>query len=383
MSECGLDVENDSMINWHEAIKAKFDEKDIPCVLFADELMAAYPSAKIVLTNRDVDAWIPSVERCFYAILSWKRWYLLQLLDKVQNPSQRSLLSHILNTDAILFHRRCLSCFNVIVAVEIRNQHEETIVKEFVGVVASENTAAGTKELAVHFWFVRLIDPLELFGGVKDGSHAEIFPFCCVWLALHHKVAPMEFNREVDDALPLDDILTPNRQLRQLLADIDTSQVKLWLFTNGYITHALRVVRLLGIDDLFEGITYCDYSKIPIRSKPHPEMFEKAEMEAGASPTAGCFFVDDSYLNCHDAQQRGWTAAHLVEDAETGPDVKAAQYQIKDLEELRGIFPQFFKTSNTGSAITHPGLALNPKVYQETESHIPPEYRLPSIAGVS
>ena len=113
-------------------------------------------------------------------------------------------------------------------------------------------------------------------------------------LALHHKVAPLEFNREVDDALPLDDIIAPNRQLRRLLADIDKSRVKLWLFTNAYITHAQRVVRLLGIEDMFEGITYCDYSKIPIRSKPHTEMFEKAEMEAGASSTVGCFFVGKS-----------------------------------------------------------------------------------------
>lgn len=80
-------------------------------------------------------------------------------------------------------------------------------------------------------------------------------------LVLHHTVAPLEFNKEVDDALPLDIIIKPSHQLRQLLADIDKSKVKLWLFTNAYITHAQRVVRLLGIEDMFEGITYCDYNK--------------------------------------------------------------------------------------------------------------------------
>ena len=112
-------------------------------------------------------------------------------------------------------------------------------------------------------------------------------------LALHHKTAPLDFNREVDDALPLDSVITPNPQLRQLLEDVDQTKVKLWLFTNAYITHGQRVVRLLGIEDLFEGITYCDYNKVPIRSKPHIEMFEKAEMEAGASSLNGCFFVGE------------------------------------------------------------------------------------------
>lgn len=110
-------------------------------------------------------------------------------------------------------------------------------------------------------------------------------------LALHNKIHPLEFNREVDDALPLDDLITPNPRLTKLLADIDRSKVKMWLFTNAYITHAQRVIRLLEIEDMFEGITYCDYSKTPIRSKPHREMFEKAEIEAGASSVDGCFFV--------------------------------------------------------------------------------------------
>lgn len=43
--------------------------------------------------------------------------------------------------------------------------------------------------------------------------------------------------------------------------------------------------------------------------------------------------------------------SHLIEHTEAAPDVKAAKYQIRDLEELRGIFPQFFKSHSTGSAL--------------------------------
>jgi pyrimidine and pyridine-specific 5'-nucleotidase len=110
-------------------------------------------------------------------------------------------------------------------------------------------------------------------------------------LTRFHKIDALEFNREVDDALPLDSILKPDPHLRKLLEDLDPSKVKLWLLTNAFITHAERVVRLLGVDDLFEGMTFCDYGASKLICKPHPEMFEKAEQEAKASSTDQCFFV--------------------------------------------------------------------------------------------
>ena len=54
---------------------------DIPCVLFADELLEAYPDAKVILTSRDVDSWLQSMKAVFYPILSWWGWLPLRLLD--------------------------------------------------------------------------------------------------------------------------------------------------------------------------------------------------------------------------------------------------------------------------------------------------------------
>ena len=110
-------------------------------------------------------------------------------------------------------------------------------------------------------------------------------------LVKHHKVDPIEYNQKVDDALPLDDIITPNPQLRKLLEDIDKTKVKLWLFTNAHITHGMRVVKLLGVEDMFEGITYCDYRGLPFVCKPHTEMYDKAENEAAAPSSQDCYFV--------------------------------------------------------------------------------------------
>ncbi|KAI8169865.1 P-type cation-transporting [Colletotrichum sp. SAR 10_70] len=52
-------------------------------------------------------------------------------------------------------------------------------------------------------------------------------------LVRHHKIDPIEYNAQVDDALPLEDILKPDVQLRKLLEDVDTSKVRLWLLTNA------------------------------------------------------------------------------------------------------------------------------------------------------
>lgn len=165
-------------------------------------------------------------------------------------------------------------------------------------------------------------------------------------LVRHHQIDPLEYNSKVDDALPLEGIIKPNPQLRKLLKDIDTSKVKLWLLTNAYVTHAKKVVKLLQIEDLFEGLTFCDYGSLPIICKPNKDMFAKAMKEAGVERFEDCYFVDDSYINCAASQKLGWTTAHLVEEGVSIPKTPASQYQIRHLEELRTVYPRFFKPSN-------------------------------------
>lgn len=165
-------------------------------------------------------------------------------------------------------------------------------------------------------------------------------------LARYHQIDPLDFNHKVDDALPLDELLSPDPELRSLLESFDKTKVKMWLFTNAHITHGKRVVRLLEIEDLFEGITYCDYGERPLVPKPLPAMFEKAERQAGATTTdySKIYFVDDSWLNCKRAYERGWVnTVHLVEPQVEEPEEKACKYQIAHLKELFQLFPELRK----------------------------------------
>ncbi|KIA75477.1 pyrimidine 5'-nucleotidase [Aspergillus ustus] len=165
-------------------------------------------------------------------------------------------------------------------------------------------------------------------------------------LTRHHKIDPMAFNREVDDALPLDSIVSPDQGLKTLLSHLDTTKVKPWLLTNAYSSHAQRVLRLLDLEGFFEGITYCDYGSLPLVCKPDQEMYARAEREAGVAPGKPCYFVDDSHLNCKHAHARGWVTAHLVEsDLELEPPLPpACGYVISSLGELVGHFPHLFKS---------------------------------------
>ncbi|KAJ5595998.1 hypothetical protein N7450_002456 [Penicillium hetheringtonii] len=145
-------------------------------------------------------------------------------------------------------------------------------------------------------------------------------------LTRHHQIDPLEFNYE----------------LRKLLESLDTSKVKPWLLTNAYVNHGKRVIKLLGVEDLFEGITFCDYGQLPLVCKPSQEMYAKAEKEAGAPSTESCYFVDDSHLNCTHAQARGWKTVHLVEPGLPIPRIPASRYLISSLEEL---WTHFLKSS--------------------------------------
>ena len=73
---------------WAQAFRAKFEGKgkpfrraefdmllghcqavvDNPCICFAEELIAAYPEAKVILTNRDVNDWYKYI---FPSLTQW------------------------------------------------------------------------------------------------------------------------------------------------------------------------------------------------------------------------------------------------------------------------------------------------------------------------
>lgn len=69
--------------------RAEFDKllgdfdaaEDVPAICFAEELIAAYPEAKVILNTRDVDAWLRSMDGTAGRVLRWRGWPTLARWD--------------------------------------------------------------------------------------------------------------------------------------------------------------------------------------------------------------------------------------------------------------------------------------------------------------
>ena len=51
--------------------------------MFVDELLAAYPNAKVILTQRDVESWLISMDKGVFKFMSWKSFDYIAPFDPV------------------------------------------------------------------------------------------------------------------------------------------------------------------------------------------------------------------------------------------------------------------------------------------------------------
>lgn len=90
------------LVCWDEGVRAKVSGKgrqwgveefdkltgkcdallDVPGILFAEELIAAYPDAKVILTERPVEGWLNSMRHSVGEVFSWRRWKYVAWADR-------------------------------------------------------------------------------------------------------------------------------------------------------------------------------------------------------------------------------------------------------------------------------------------------------------
>ena len=170
-------------------------------------------------------------------------------------------------------------------------------------------------------------------------------------LVRNHKVNALEYNQKVDDSLDLKLVLHYKPELRDMLLRIKNSGDfdMLWLVTNAYKNHALRVISFLGLGDLFDGLTFCDYSLSPIVCKPMKEFYFNCLRTIGIagddkSQVSRLYFVDDSEINVKAAHDLGFGRVfHYVE-------VEAEYELLKQKDD----FEQYYgRGDNTESSKIH------------------------------
>ncbi|KAJ3116534.1 hypothetical protein HDU96_009422 [Phlyctochytrium bullatum] len=164
----------------------------------------------------------------------------------------------------------------------------------------------------------------------------------------NEEIDPVEYDRVVDGGLPLEKILKPDPELRRMLQEF--TGARKWACTNAGLAHATRVLRILGVEDQFEGITYCDYSEPDFSCKPEKAFYVKAMREAGVERMEDCFFVDDSATNVDAAKKLGWTTVHV---ADTLPSTHG-HYQITDIHDLPKVLPEFWPNRDPSWTASEP-----------------------------
>jgi len=127
-------------------------------------------------------------------------------------------------------------------------------------------------------------------------------------LQINYGVNPNEYLEFVHN-IPLDDYLAPDPMLREILLNIPTRR---WVFTNADKAHADRVLKILGIQDCFEGLI--DVWVMHPFVKPMKESYEFAMSLTGVKNPNKCVLIDDSPRNTISAKELGMFTVLVGDD---------------------------------------------------------------------
>lgn len=148
-------------------------------------------------------------------------------------------------------------------------------------------------------------------------------------LQANHPINTEDYLAFVHD-VPLDNFIQPNPALRNAIESI---QVRKFIFTNADSNHARRVMKVVGLEGLFEDII--DVHVINPYCKPMPESFQMALKRAGNPDPGTCVLIDDQSRITKAARKAGMFTV-LVGKEIPGEDADAALLQLTELPQLVG-----------------------------------------------
>ena len=128
--------------------------------------------------------------------------------------------------------------------------------------------------------------------------------------------------------VPLEAHLHPDPELRGV---IETLPARKFIFTNADSLHANRVLDVLGLQGLFDGIL--DVHTLAPYCKPMPESFELALKAAGSPDRRTCALLDDQARITRAARNLGLYTILVGKDS-AGEDADAALIKWTDLPRL-------------------------------------------------
>ena len=146
----------------------------------------------------------------------------------------------------------------------------------------------------------------------------------------------LQATRAIDEAdflayvhdVPVQDLLHPDDALREMLLSYPQKKI---ILTNADTQHALRVLRAVGLDNIFEQIV--DIRAIAPFCKPQSGAFSTALRLVGETEVHHCVLIDDSPKNLLAATSLGFNPI-LVQESPVAQNPYPTITRLKDLPEI-------------------------------------------------
>ncbi|HFC08645.1 MAG TPA: pyrimidine 5'-nucleotidase [Chloroflexi bacterium] len=148
-----------------------------------------------------------------------------------------------------------------------------------------------------------------------------------------HHADPYDYFAFTHD-LPLEAYLAPDPRLRRTLEALPGPK---WVFTNADAAHARRVLEILGVAEVFEGII--DIFATDLHPKPWESAYRQALTLAGNPPPGDAVLVDDRLCNLTAARPLGFRTVWVAREA-AAAEARQVDAVIPEIYALPRAFPR-------------------------------------------
>ncbi|KAG7355924.1 NUDIX family hydrolase [Nitzschia inconspicua] len=155
------------------------------------------------------------------------------------------------------------------------------------------------------------------------------------------------FLRDVHD-IPIHDLIKPDKKLREILLRMNPTIPK-FIFTASVSHHAIRCLKALGIEDLFED-TVIDVKECDLETKHSRHSFQVAMDIAQVDDPEACVFLDDSVTNIRAAREIGWRSVLVGKvGRDCGKPIfsENAELEVERIYDIVEALPELFVSSET------------------------------------
>jgi putative hydrolase of the HAD superfamily len=158
-------------------------------------------------------------------------------------------------------------------------------------------------------------------------------------LMIHHNIPPKEFLDYVHD-IDLS-FLEKDKTLRN---ELESSNLRKFVFTNGSKEHVKNITTSLGIDDQFENVF--DIVDAKYNPKPAAKAFDLMLEKFKIDPKE-TLYIEDIAKNLSIGKERGTTTAWLINDEYWGKKESDKEYIDYKIENLSLFLKEIRLLKNT------------------------------------